>query len=231
VEDYVYRIEFTIEGQGDGEDYYVFFQLELAESSTTDQRLLKFDTVGAFQEDGLDEISPLFFGQSNDQDFAYFQNEDLCVELDPGEAVDFDEIIQEFPGLLDGSVDNIIGQTNDMGVFGIVDHEGLFGLGGTHYQFLGYTDTSAPAGYSQTGDAKVDLWFDESGESLYAISMTYNLNEDSQIPVEFVNEIDLNFTGFDTFEGVMSVQFIPLAVTEGVESYTIPPSACEYFLE
>lgn len=225
---YAYSILYSVDGQADGEPYLSAITIDLAENPESGDTKVFMDFDGeleGFDED-LEGVFPLTVGSVGGSNYIYLESEDFCLPAD--EVAEIETILSDFNVLFDGTGNRVIDLAEQLGAFGIVDEDGLLGLGGNHYQFLGLEDSSEPSGYRSTEYIKADLWFSEDERILYAFSLSFQLGPDSDVPVDVVNEIDPNVNTFGSFEGRATIAVLPIAVNETAEAHLVPPAACDF---
>ncbi|MCI0713352.1 MAG: SH3 domain-containing protein [Chloroflexi bacterium] len=225
---YAYSILYSVDGQADGEPYLSAITIELAENPDSGDTRVFMDFDGELE--GFDEdlagVFPLTVGTIGGANYIYLEAEDFCLPAD--EVTEIQTILSDFNVLFDGTGDRVINLAEQLGAFGIVDEDGLLGLGGTHYQFLGLEDPAEASGFRPTEYIKADLWFSEDERILYAFALSFQLGPDSDVPVDVVNEIDPNVNTFESFEGRATIAVLPVAVNETAEAHIEPPAACDF---
>jgi uncharacterized protein YgiM (DUF1202 family) len=225
---YAYSIIFSVQGEGDGEPYESTITIDLAENPDNGDTRVHMNFAGELEgfDDDLRDVFPLTVGSINGDSYIYLEVDDFCLPAD--DVTEIETLLSDFNILFDGTGNRVIEMAEDLGAFGIIEDDGLLGLGGVHYRFIGVTDSAEASGYRASEDLKADLWFSEDERILYAFSLKFQLGSDSDVPVDVVNEIDPNVNTFSSFDGTATIAVLPLAVNETALGFIEPPEACEF---
>lgn len=226
---YAFEVLVSIDGDDSGSPYQASVKMELAQAPQQSSRRLLMELNGnidGFQE--IAELFPLVIGSIGDTTYVYIVQDEFCLPAEDSLEIDF--ILSDFSSLIDGAGQEVITFMNDVGAFKRIENDGLLGLAGPHYQFVGLRDNSE-AGYHPSDNIKIDLWFTDDESILYAFAMTFQFQEGSDAPEEVLELINPGVATITDFTGTASAIVLPVAVNENAVPYTEPPSACDFLFE
>lgn len=219
---YAYEVTIAVNGLADGADYQTFTQFTYAQNASASQINVTMDADGAFLAtfigDDLDALSsflPFTLGEIDNQGYIYLQTDDVCFSA--GEELD----AQSFDALLldifkEETLDLFHNLTDDND-FVIVDENGLAGIAGRHYQYVG----------AVADEVKIDLWWSESANIAYGYRLTLVITPENYfLYQQTLAQFDTSFQQLDSFEGFMTLYILPTGINESAEALSLPPTAC-----
>jgi hypothetical protein len=232
LETYAYAIGFLIEGTIPNGPYVSTLRINVAENRATDEIQATLNGVGDLGNlSEVQELFPTTLGSAQGQTYIYFPRDEVCF---PSENVlTVPNVLGEYLVGVSRSTERILEVFRDEGVFGLVDEKGLVGIPGTHYRFLGFRDPASPVDnptWQPSENIKIDLWFDPSGQILFAFALQFDFNQSATIPDTVWREILFNVPNARNFTGRGTLFQLPIAVGENVNEYTRPPAPCAEFL-
>lgn len=230
---YGYEIAFAVNGIADGEEYQSLLQIEYTQAEDAGQTAVSMNATGGFLEtfeaQGLESLNaflPLHLGTYEGEGYFYSEQDGICFGL--GQDVDLQEFNAEFGSLFGEESLSFFDNLPEGSVFGVVDENGLMGLSGVHYQYLGINNNGTVV---PNDDIKLDLWWTSDESHLFGYRMTLNLTADLFFLYrDSLAQFDSRFNEFDTFEGTLTLYLLPTAIGSAANDLATPPEPCNDIL-
>ena len=232
-ETYVFEMRLVLNGE---HDLYTYtdnsLQILMAGNNATGHRQTGLYANGEWidaEGEDLGDLLPIIGGLHENQGYLYFQEDGFCYDDDS----DFiEEFFVDFPVLYDRTGELVVDElgSNDA-VFGLTKNDNLLGIPAMHYRFLGYADASAEAGYMPSDTTRLDLWYSLDGRTLFAFSMYFEFNQQSDTPIEIMQIIMGKDFVDNHYQGTVELYFQPISINAENAEYLEPPADCDYLFE